>query len=118
MTPFPDPVTDQERLYNQRHRQTRVRVECTIGILKRVFNILHQEVRVKLESVPKIVAAASVFHNIRIREGVVDRVKNRLRIEEFELHPQDQRDIDQPPIYLPQNAQPNAFRAVVAAGML
>jgi nuclease HARBI1 len=64
MTPFGNPVNDEERRYNIIHSRNRVIIEHTFGQLKRRFPILRYGVRIKLERVPICIAACFVLHNI------------------------------------------------------
>lgn len=64
MTPFKNPITDEEIYYNKMHKRNRVVIENTFGQLKRRFPILKYVIRVKLENVPTFVIACCVLHNL------------------------------------------------------
>lgn len=66
LTPKINPLTRAENLYNEFQIRTRNSVERLFGVLKRRFPILAYGLRVKLETVLKIIVATAVLHNICI----------------------------------------------------
>lgn len=64
MTPFRNPNTAQQLLYNQIHTQERVVIERAFGQLKARFPILKGKMRLHTERVPTIVVACFVLHNV------------------------------------------------------
>ena len=69
MTPYPHPQGAAQERYNAAHKATRVGVEQTFGLWKRRFHVLHGEVRLATKSVPKLIAACAVLHNLAIELG-------------------------------------------------
>ncbi|XP_054281157.1 putative nuclease HARBI1, partial [Macrosteles quadrilineatus] len=63
-TPVLDPQTAAEQRYNRAQISTRNTVERTIGVLKRRFPCMLYELRNKLETTTRIIAACIVLHNI------------------------------------------------------
>ncbi|MCL4144307.1 UNVERIFIED_CONTAM: hypothetical protein GTU68_041549 [Idotea baltica] len=66
MTPYRNPQTQSQMLYNNALSKTRVKIECAFGLLKRRFRILHDEMRVTPEKAPLLISAAMILHNIAI----------------------------------------------------
>lgn len=64
MTPFHNPNNDVQISYNNLLKRERVIIEQCFGQLKRRFPILKYVCRVKLDSVPNIVIACFILHNI------------------------------------------------------
>lgn len=71
MVPFPNPNNEAERNFNYAHTHTRVKVECAIGLLKRRFAYLHQEIRLSPGKACQMVMVGAMLHNIAI-----DRLDN------------------------------------------
>ena len=69
MTPYFNPVTRKEELFNRAHKITRCIIERSFGVLKRRFHVLHSEVRMAPDRVCTIVVACCVLHNIAIFLG-------------------------------------------------
>ncbi|MBN3301286.1 HARB1 nuclease, partial [Amia calva] len=63
MTTYPDPQTREQIKYNVTHKNTRVRIEITFGVIKARFACL-QGLRVRLERACEVVVACVVLHNI------------------------------------------------------
>ncbi|XP_068899831.1 putative nuclease HARBI1 isoform X2 [Tenebrio molitor] len=59
-----NPLTPPEQLYNEAHIRTRMKIECTFGIVKRRFPVLAYGCRLKLKNVLPVVIATAVLHNI------------------------------------------------------
>lgn len=68
ITPVRFPQTRQEKFYNIKHKKTRRRVECAIGIWKRRFPVIKTALRLKLQNSLKVIVATAVLHNIAIGE--------------------------------------------------
>ncbi|XP_071947388.1 putative nuclease HARBI1 [Antedon mediterranea] len=64
LTPFINPITREERRYNNVHSITRSIVERTIGAWKRRFRCMHEENRMQPHRTCAVVAATMVIHNI------------------------------------------------------
>ncbi|CAH1375789.1 unnamed protein product [Tenebrio molitor] len=64
LTPLVNPLTPPEQLYNEAHVRTRMKIECTFGIVKRRFPVLAYGCRLKLKNVLPVVIATAVLHNI------------------------------------------------------
>lgn len=59
MTPYTRPTTPQQRAYNRAHKKTRSKIERVFGIWKRIFAVLHQEIRLNPQKTCKIVTACA-----------------------------------------------------------
>lgn len=66
MTPVSVPRERNEEAYNKAHKRTRVLIECSFGMLKKRFRILHDEMRVPTQKCPKLILAAMILHNIAV----------------------------------------------------
>lgn len=64
MIPFRDPLNHTQRHFNKIHCSARMRIEHAFGQLKKRFPCLHYGVRLKLNNIPKAIAAACILHNI------------------------------------------------------
>uniref|UniRef100_A0A671LQA6 DDE Tnp4 domain-containing protein n=1 Tax=Sinocyclocheilus anshuiensis TaxID=1608454 RepID=A0A671LQA6_9TELE len=64
LTPFLNPETAAQTLYNTAHAKTRNVIERCFGVLKRRFHCLHGELRMKPERVCNIICACVVLHNL------------------------------------------------------
>ena len=64
MTPYYDPLTPAQKLFNKAHSKTRVVVEQTFGILKQRFPCLRYTLRNKIDHIPNIIVATAILHNI------------------------------------------------------
>ena len=74
MTPFLNPTTPAEERFNAALARTRVLIEQTFGILKRRFQILHNEVRAIPTRAIVYIASCATLHNIGINRGdIIDR---------------------------------------------
>lgn len=69
MTPFLNPATNAEKLYNEAQIRTRNTVERTFGVWKRRFACLSQKLRLKLEHTLAVIVATAVLHNIAIQQN-------------------------------------------------
>lgn len=63
MTPLLNPMTRQQKLFNVRHKRTRITVERLFGILKRRFLCLHFGLRFSPERCCRVIIATSIIHN-------------------------------------------------------
>lgn len=64
LTPFPDGnLLAHQRRYNKAHSSTRMKIECTFGIVKRRFSCL-KGLRVEPNRACRIIVACAVLHNI------------------------------------------------------
>ena len=61
--------TAAERNYNHIHKRTRCTIERTFGQVKRRFHCIGGTIRLKLERVPSVIAAALSSHNLAKRLG-------------------------------------------------
>lgn len=64
LTPLLTPETRAEVNYNRAQIRTRNTVERFFGVLKRRFPCLQNGLRLKLETIPKVIVACGVLHNI------------------------------------------------------
>lgn len=60
--------TNAERLYNEAHIRTRVKIENLFGVWKRRFPILAYGCRLKLDTTLTVIVATAVLHNIARRQ--------------------------------------------------
>lgn len=74
MTPYNQPQSPSQEQFNRAHKTTRCVTECSFGLLKRRFHILHYEIRMSPVRVCTIIAACFVLHNIAVslREPELD----------------------------------------------
>lgn len=63
-------LTDAEERYNRRLKRTRVRVECTFGILKKRFACL-QKLRLAPGFAADVIKTCVILHNIALRDDPV-----------------------------------------------
>ena len=74
MTPFLDTATAAEERFNTSLMRTRVLIEQTFGMLKRRFQLLHNEIRTKPIRAIVYTTSCQVLHNIGIDRGdIIDR---------------------------------------------
>lgn len=85
LTPFLQPRTPGENLFNESHIRTRNTVERSYGVWKRRFPVLANTIRLKLDRVEAIIVACAVLHNIAID----------MKEEEPPICPDIQQAIDQ-----------------------
>ncbi|XP_052217864.1 putative nuclease HARBI1 [Dreissena polymorpha] len=64
LTPFMNPADEHQLIYNRAHKRTRSVVERSIGILKRRWAILHNEIRLHPLKSCKVILSCAVLHNI------------------------------------------------------
>lgn len=64
LTPLLNPGNRAEQNYNRAQIRTRNTVERFFGVIKRRFPCLQNGLRLKLETVPKVIVACGVLHNI------------------------------------------------------
>ncbi|KAI4455756.1 hypothetical protein MML48_9g00000295 [Holotrichia oblita] len=64
MTPYLNPQQEYQRAYNKLLTSKRVVIEHTFGQLKRRFAILKYGCRATCTSIPKVIIACAVLHNI------------------------------------------------------
>ncbi|CAK1598049.1 unnamed protein product [Parnassius mnemosyne] len=69
MTPFLNPATNAEKLYNEAQIKTRNTVERTFGVWKRRFTCLSQKLRLKLDHTLAVIVATAVLHNIALQQN-------------------------------------------------
>ena len=86
MTPCPEPQTHSHRRFNRADKITRCLIERTFGILKRLFHVLHGEVRMYPERVCIIVAACCILHNIAIDHNELLDEEEEPLVEENDNH--------------------------------
>ena len=88
MTPYAQARTRSEEQFNRAHKTTRCIIECSFGLLKRRFHVLHSEIRMTPDKVYTITVACIVLHNmaIHLREPKLD--DGLIGDEEYDLHEQ------------------------------
>jgi len=76
MTPFQNPATAAEHIYNEAQIRTRSRIERLFGLWKREFAVLSIGTRFHtIERTPPIIVAVAVLHNIiqqEIEQNVIE----------------------------------------------
>ncbi|XP_022104606.1 putative nuclease HARBI1 [Acanthaster planci] len=86
MTPILDPTSNAERHYNRCHRRTCVRIEQTIGQLKKKFPCLSVGLRAHPERACRFIRACCVLFNLSKTFGEPE-------IEEYEPIEDDDHDV-------------------------
>ena len=83
---YAQPRTRSEEQFNRAHKTTRCIIECSFGLLKRRFHVLHSEIRMAPDRVCTIIVACIVLHNmaIHLREPELD--DGLIGDEEYDLH--------------------------------
>lgn len=66
LTPFLNPASPAENLYNESHIRTRNTVERCFGVCKNRFPVLRRQITLKLDRVQAIIVACFVLHNFAI----------------------------------------------------
>lgn len=69
LTPFLNPQTNAEKLYNNAQIKTRNTIERTFGPWKRIFPCLSQKLRLRLEHTLVVIVATAVLHNIALQQN-------------------------------------------------
>lgn len=69
LTPFLNPRTPEEHLFNKSQIRTRNPIERFFGIWKRRFPILAQDIRLKVQCVEAVVVATAVLQNIATKNA-------------------------------------------------
>lgn len=69
LTPFLNPRTPEEHLFNESQIRTRNPIERFFGIWKRRFPILAQGIRLKVQCVEAVVVATAVLQNIATKNA-------------------------------------------------
>ena len=69
MTPVLNPVTEEERRYNEAHKGSRVIIEQLFGRLKRRFPCLSGGLRTTLPTSQNIITGLAVLHNFLLLNG-------------------------------------------------
>lgn len=69
LTPFLNPATEAQQLFNESHIRTRNCIERCFGVVKRRFPVLAYGCRLKLETVLTLIISTCILHNIAIQEG-------------------------------------------------
>lgn len=88
LTPFDNPQTQVENVYNEAQIRTRNVIERLFGIWKRRFVVLSVGIRCKIQFAQMIIVACAILHNIAI-----DQMENQ-----FEGEPED-IEIDEDDVY-------------------
>lgn len=104
MTPFLNPTTNAEKLYNEAQIKTRNIVERTFGVWKRRFPCLSQKLRLKLSHTLAVIVSTAVLHNIALHQ-------NDTVIDDDSAAPEE-RSITQS-IEHPVSAEGNHFRRLL-----
>ena len=68
LTPIRNPVTAQQRLYNEAHKTTRSTVERAIGVAKQRWHCLRCGLRIQPEKACKVILACFMLHNLARRQ--------------------------------------------------
>ena len=88
MTPFINPAGAVEERFNVSLMRTRVLIEQCFGVLKRRFQLLHNEIRAKPERAVVYTTSCVVLHNIGIDRGdIIDRDDNNDQDDREEMVP-------------------------------
>lgn len=66
LTPFLNPSSPAENLYNESHIRTRNTIERCFGVCKNRFPVLRRQITLKLNRVQAIIVSCFVLHNIAI----------------------------------------------------
>lgn len=69
LTPFLNPSSAAENLYNESHIRTRNTVERCFGVCKNRFPVLRRQIKLKLNRVQPIIVACFVLHKIAIESN-------------------------------------------------
>lgn len=64
LTPLVNPALRSERLYNESHIRSRNCIERCIGVWKRRFPIIAYGMRIKEETVLRVIVATAVLYNL------------------------------------------------------
>ncbi|MCL4151713.1 UNVERIFIED_CONTAM: hypothetical protein GTU68_018247, partial [Idotea baltica] len=72
MTPILNPTTQREVNYNKSLSKTRMKVECTFGIVKRRFACTDMKIRTNLRTSIAIIISCFVLHNYAIMHNRAD----------------------------------------------
>lgn len=64
LTPYLTPNTAAQQIFNNSHRDTRVRIEMAFGQLNRRFASLQNPLRIKLEKCSSFIYCCFILHNI------------------------------------------------------
>ena len=83
--------------YFSQHKKCRNKIETTFGILKRRFLCLHNENRLHVKSVPNVIIACCVLHNIAMDRGLIDLDEfDSFNPEDFGMEHNDEQDYEGP----------------------
>ncbi|XP_052215115.1 putative nuclease HARBI1 [Dreissena polymorpha] len=105
LTPIPAPRNEQEHLYNRRHRQGRLCIERTFGLLKSRFRCLHKTGGVlpfKPQKCASVFVACCRLHNLCLQNGLPDP-------PELDLEEDHDQEVDAPDNNLGGQAVRNQF---------
>lgn len=80
LTPILNPITDQEKRYNIKHKSTRNLVERGIGIWKKRFPVIAVKMRQRLVNSLKVIVATAVLHNIAVERNEPDPLEPDMEI--------------------------------------
>lgn len=69
VTPFLNPQTGPENVYNESQIRTRNPVERTYGVWKRRFPVLSLGMRLNIHKIQTVIIACAVLHNIAINKN-------------------------------------------------
>ena len=81
--PNAQPRTRSEEQFNKAHKTTRCIIECSFGLLKWRFHVLHSEIRMATDRVCSI-----VWHNTAIHLRELELDDGLIGDEEYDLHEQ------------------------------
>ena len=87
MTPIMNIQTPAQERFNRALCRTRVKVEQTIGVLKKRFNCLHDEMRLQPARACQVIVACAVLHNIAVSHNDLEELGQLPAAEDFPQPP-------------------------------
>lgn len=76
ITPYRNPLSDSQVLFNKDLSSSRVVIEMAFGRLKRRFACLYRVLQMPLERVPKVIMACCILHNLALSFNDPDEVEH------------------------------------------
>lgn len=83
LTPIQNPTTDQQNVYNVKHKSTRNLVERAIGIWKKRFPVIAVKMRQRIKNSLRVIVATAVLHNIAVSRNEPDPLEYEIDIPEI-----------------------------------